>query len=814
MWGWTWLEHLVPDIRYGLRMLVKNPGFTAVAVVTLTLGIGANTAIFSVVNATLLQPLPFRDADHVMWVRERNHGSVAPANFLDWRRQNHVFSALSAYFSWGANLVVQGQPRRINRTTCSADLFGLLGVHPALGRDFLPADEKAGHIPVVVIGHSVWQESFGGNPNAVGGSLAIDGRSFRIIGVMPAGFRYPGETDVWVAPERDVPEVPIDIGDVTQNRGLHYLTVIGRLAPGVTLDRARGEMDTIADRLATQYHEGPRERGVLVEPLKQIVVGDVRPLLLILLGAVGLVLLIACANVANLMLARARVRSTEMAVRSALGATHLRLAWQMLTESVLLALAGGALGLLLSVATTRLLLRVGSGIIPNVQVLRMDGVVLGFTLAVSLLTGILFGLAPAFGLGRVNLSDALRYGARQATGGRELLRSSLVVSEIALALVLSTGAGLLMRSFIGLSHQARLGFNPENVLTFSVAPTGERYRTASQQTLFYRQTLERLRALPGVLEAGMVNSLLPYSEAYGAISIAGHGAHVDEDLPHGAFTVVSPGYFQSLEIPLVRGRTFSARDITEAPKVAVINQTLARTFFAQQDPIGAHVKWFSADEQAKPVWLEIVGVVGDVKNYEPGAATMPQVYASYEQETWGADMSFVLRTASNPASVATEARSAIQSTSSDVPVFQVRPLSQALAQSLSAPRFNLLLFALFAILAVGLAAIGIYGVVSYLVTRRAHEIGIRMALGASQSEVLGMVMGNGIKLLLTGVGLGLLCTSGLTRLMASLLYGVRPSDPATFAAVSLVLAAVALVASYIPARRATKVDPMVALRYE
>ena len=808
------LETLAQDVRYGLRQLRRSPGFTAVAVLTLALGIGANTAMFSVVNASLLQSLPFSDPDRIVWVGEKDHGSVAPANFFDWRRQNHVFSALSAYFSWGGNLVARGQPRRINRTTCSFDLLKLLGVRPALGRDFLPTDERAGHIPVAVISHTLWQENFGGDPTAIGGSLAIDGKEFTIIGVMPAGFRYPGDTEVWVAPERDVPEVPIDIGDVTQNRGLRYLAVIGRLAPGVTLERARGEMDAIADRLATQYHEDPHEHGVIVEPLKQILVGDVRPLLLILLGAVGLVLLTACANVADLMLARARVRSMEMGVRSALGATHLRLVRQAFTESVLVALLGGSLGLLVSAAATRLLLGIGSEIIPQVGVVRMDGVVLGFTLAISMLTGILFGLAPVLQLRRVNVNDSLKYGARQVTGGRELLRSSLMVSEIALALVLSTGAGLLMRSFIGLSHQARLGFNPENVLTFSVAPTGERYRTASQQTLFYRQTLERLRALPGVLEAGVVNSLPPYSEASGAISIAEHGSHVDEDLPHGAFTVASPGYFQSLEIPLVRGRTFSARDNTEAPKVAVINQTLAHTFFAQQDPIGAHVKWFSADDQAKPVWLEIVGVVGDVKNYEPGAATMPQVYASYEQETWGADMSFVLRTASNPASIAAEARSVIQSTSPDVPIFQVRPLSQALAQSISEPRFNLLLFAMFAILAVVLAAIGIYGVVSYLVTQRAHEIGIRMALGAAHTDVLGMVVGNGIKLSLIGVGLGLALSAVLTRLMVRLLYGVRSSDPATFAVVSIVLVGVALVASYIPARRATKVDPMVALRYE
>jgi putative ABC transport system permease protein len=810
----NWLENLVFDIRYGLRMLVKNPGFTAVAVVTLALGIGANTAIFSLVDATLLQPLPFTDADRVVWVRERNHGAVAPANFLDWRQQNHLFSAISAYFSWGANLVARGQPRRINRTTCSASLLGLLGVHPALGRDFLLTDEKAGHAPVAVITHNLWEESFARDPKAIGGSLAIDGRSFTIIGVMPAGFRYPGDTDVWVAPEREVPEVPIDIGDVTQNRGLHYLTVIGRLAPGVTLDRARGEMDTIADRLATQYHEGPRERGVIVEPLKQIVVGDVRPLLLILLGAVGLVLLVACANVANLMLARARVRGTEMAVRSALGASRLRLAGQMLAESILVALAGGALGLLLSFAATRLLLRVGSEIIPRVGVVRLDGVVLGYTLGISMLTGILFGLAPAFGLGRANLSDSLKYGARQTTSGRELLRSSLVVSEIALALVLSTGAGLLLRSFISLSRQARLGFNPQNVLALSVAPTGERYRTAGQQALFYRQALERLRALPGVLEAGVIDSLPPYSEATGPITIAEHVAHEDEHVPTGVFSVASPDYFRALQIPLLRGRIFASRDSMETPKVAVVNQTLARTFFAQQDPIGAHVKWFSADEQGKPVWLEIVGVVGDVKNYQPGAAAMPQVYASYEQESWEAGMSFVVRAASNPVNVAAAVRSAIQSTSPDVPVFQVQPLSQFLAESLSTPRFNLLLFVLFAILAVGLAAIGIYGVVSYLVAQRAREIGIRMALGATHNDVLGMVVGNGIKLALAGVGIGLLCTWFLTRLMASLLYGVRPSDPATFAAVSLVLAAVALVASYIPARRATKVDPMVALRYE
>jgi putative ABC transport system permease protein len=808
------MSTLWQDVRYGFRVLVKDSGFTAVAVLTLALGIGANTAIFSVVNATLLQPLPFRDGDRVMWVREKNHGSVAPANFLDWRQQNHVFSAVSAYFSWGANLVAQGQPRRINRTICSADLLGLLGVRPALGRDFLANDEKAGHVPVAVISHSLWQETFVGAPNTIGGSLAIDGRHFTIIGIMPAGFRYPGDTDVWVTPEREVPEAPIDIGDVTQNRGMHYLTVIGRLAPRVTLDRARDEMDTIADRLATQYHEGPRERGVIVEPLKQIIVGDARLLLLILLGAAGLVLLIACANVANLMLARARVRSTEMAVRSALGATHLRLARQMFTESVTLALAGGALGLLLSLATTRLLLRLGSEIIPQVGIVRTDSVVLGFTLAISMLTGILFGLAPAFGLGRVNLSDSLKQGARQATRGLELSRSSLVVSEIALALVVSTGAGLLLRSFMGLSRQARLGFNPQNVLTFSVAPTGERYRTASQRILFYRQALERLRALPGVLEAGAADSLPPYSEATGPIAIAEHGSHADEHLPGGAFSVTSPGYFRALQIPLVRGRTFSARDSTEAPKVAVVNQTLSHIFFAGQDPIGAHVEWFSADDQGKPVWLEIVGVVGDVKNYQPGAPAMPQVYAPYEQENWDVGMSFTVRTPSNPLNVAPAVRSAIQSTSPDVPVFQVQPLSQALAQSLSVPRFNLLLFALFAILAVGLAAIGIYGVVSYLVDQRVREIGIRMALGATHTEVLGMVVGNGIKLSLAGVGIGLLCTGVVTRLMASLLYGVRPFDPATLAVVSVVLAGVALVASYIPARRAAKVDPMVALRYE
>jgi predicted permease len=809
-----WVETLWQDIRYGVRMLAKNPGFTVVAVVTLALGIGANTAIFSIVNATLLQPLPFRDADRVMWVREKNHGSVAPANFLDWRQQNRVFSEVSAYFSWGANLVARGQPRRINRTICSADLLRLLGVRPALGRDLSPADEKTGHVPVAIISHSLWQESFGSDPNAIDVSVAIDGRSFTVIGVMPAGFRYPGDSDVWVTPERDVPEAPIDIGDVTQNRGIHYLTVIGRLALGVTLDRARGEMDTIADRLVTQYHEGPRERGVIVEPLKQIIVGDVRPLLLILQGAVGLVLLIACANVANLMLARARVRSTEMAVRSALGATQLRLVRQMFTESVLLALVGSALGLLLSVATTQLLLKVGSEIIPHVGVVRMDGVVLGFTLAIAMLTGILFGLAPVFGLGRVNLSDSLKYGARQATSGRELLRSSLVVSEIALALVLSTGAGLLLRSFIGLSRQARLGFNPQNVLSLSVAPTGERYRTASQRTLFYRQALELLRALPGTLEAGVVDSLPPYSEATGTVTVAEHGSHVDEHLPVGAFSIASPGYFRALQIPLVRGRTFSARDSTEAPKVAVINQTLARIFFGQQDPIAAHVKWFAADEQGKPVWLEIVGVVGDVKNHQPGAAARPQVYASYEQENWESGMSFVVRTASNPANMVPAVRSAIESEYPDVPVFQIQPLVLVLAQSVSGARFILLLFALFAILAVGLAGIGIYGVVSYLVTQRAHEIGIRMALGATYTDVLGMVVGNGIKLSLAGVGIGLLCTGVFTRLMASLLYGVRPSDPATFAIVSMVLAAVALVASYIPARRATKVDPMVALRYE
>ena len=812
--GWeSTLETLWQDLRYGTRMLRKNPGFTAVAVLTLALGIGANVAIFSVVNATLLQPLPFSDPDRIVWVREKHHGSVAPANFFDWRRQNHVFSDISAYISWGANLVAQGQARRITRTTCSADLLRLLDVRPQLGRDFLPSDESAGHVPVGILSHSLWQ-SFGGDPNAVGGSVTIDGRRFTIVGIMPAGFRYPGDSDLWTTPEREVPEPPIDIGDVTKNRGIHYLTVIGRLAQGVTLDRVGVEMDTIADRLATQYHARPRERGVIVQPLKKILVGDVRPLLLILLAAVGLVLLIACANVANLMLARARVRRAEMAVRSALGASRLRLARQMLTESLLVALAGGALGLLLSTAATRLLLRIGSEIIPHLRAVRIDGAVLGFTLATSMLTGILFGLAPALGLTRVDLSEPLKQGARQASVGRELLRGSLVVSEIALALVLLTGAGLLLRSFVGLSGQARLGFNPQHVLTFSVAPHGERYRSATEQALFYRQALERLRALPGVREAGVVDCLPPYSQSTGSITIAEHGSHGDEQLPGGAFSVASPGYFQALQIPVLRGRTFSAGDNAEAPKVAVINQTLARIFFAHQDPIGKHVAWSTADEHGKEVWLEIVGVVGDVKNFQPGAAPMPQVYASYEQENWDAGMTFAVRTASNLANVTPGVRAAIQSADPNVPVFAIQPFPEALGQSLSQPRFNLLLFGLFATLAVVLAAIGIYGVVSYLVTQRTHEIGVRIALGASRVDILRMVVAKGIKLSLAGVGIGLVCAGVLTRFMAGLLYGVQPFDPATFGIVSIVLTAVTLLASYIPARRATKVDPMVALRYE
>ncbi|MGO8732339.1 MAG: ADOP family duplicated permease [Terriglobia bacterium] len=814
MWGFRWLETSLQDLRYGARMLRKNPGFAVVAVLTLALGIGANVAIFSVVNATLLQPLPFRDSDRIVWIREKNHGSVAPANFLDWRRQSNAFSDTSAYFSWGANLVAQGQPRRTTRTTCSADLLRLLGVSPRLGRDFLPSDESAGHVSVVILSHSLWQESFGGDPRAVGDTVTIDGRRFTIVGIMPAGFRYPGDSDLWTTPEREVPEPPIDIGDVTKNRGIHYLTVIGRLAPGVTLDRAAVEMDTVADRLATQYHAGPRERGVIVQPLKRILVGDVRPLLLILLAAVGLVLLIACANVANLMLARARVRRAEIAVRSALGASRLRLARQMLTESLLVALAGGALGLLLSTAATRLLLRIGSEIIPHLRAVGIDATVLGFTLAASMLTGILFGLAPALGMTRVNLSEPLKQGTRQASAGRELLRGSLVVSEIALALVLLTGAGLLLRSFLGLSGQARLGFNPRGVLTFSVAPQGVTYRSATEQALFYRQALERLRALPGVREAGVVDCLPPYSQSNGSITIAEHGSHGDEQLPGGVFSVGSPGYFQALQIPLLRGRTFSAGDNAEATKVAVINQTLARVFFPHQDPIGKHVAWFTADEHGRHVWLEIVGVVGDVKNFQPGADPMPQVYATYEQENWNAGMAFAVRTASNLANVSPGVRAAIHSADPNVPVFAIQPFPEALGQALSQQRFNLLLFGLFSTLAVVLAAIGIYGVVSYMVTQRTHEIGVRIALGASRADILRMVVVKGIKLSLAGVGIGLVCAGALTRFMAGLLYGVQPFDPATFGAVSIVLTAVTLLASHFPARRATKLDPMVALRYE
>jgi putative ABC transport system permease protein len=811
--GWGWLEILLEDVRYGARMLRKNPGFTAVAVLTLALGIGANTAIFSVVNATLLEPLPFNHPARIMWVRERNHGAVAPVNFLEWRRQNYVFSDLSAYISWGANLVAQGQAQRVTRTICSADMFRLLEVRPQLGRDFLHSDEAAGHVPVVILSHSLWQQSLGGNPNIVGKPVTIDDRRFAVVGVMPAGFRYPGTSDLWTTPEREVPEAPIDIGDVTQS-GVHYLTVIGRLAPDVTLDRARAQMDTIADRLATQNHAGPRERGVIVEPLKKILVGDVRPLLLILLSAVGLVLLIACANVANLTLTRARARRAETAVRSALGASRLRLVRQVLTESLLVALAGGALGLLLAFVATRLLLTIGSETIPNVREVHMDSVVLGFTLATTMLTGILFGLAPALGLRRVNVGESLKQGGCQASASRELLRGTLVVSEIALALVLLTSAGLLLRSFVRLSGQARLGFNPQHVLALSVAPTSQSYKSSGRLALFYRQALERLRALPGVTQAGLVNCVPPYSESTSGITIAEHHEHEDEHLPTGAFSTASPDYFQTMQIPVGHGRVFSAGDSADAPKVAVINQTLARLFFAGQDPIGKHVQWSGPSANSQAVWLEIVGVVGDVKNFQPGAPPMPQVYASFQQENWEAGMTFVVRTASDSAGTAVAARAAIQAADPNMPVFDVKSLAQSLGQSLSQPRFNLLLFVLFAALAVVLAAIGIYGVVSYSVARRTHEIGIRMALGATRRPVLRLLVGQGMSLTLVGLGLGLACAFALTRFLASLLYGVTPTDPATLALVCVLLAAVSLVASYIPARRATKVDPMEALRYE
>jgi putative ABC transport system permease protein len=801
------LETFFQDARYGLRSLRKKPGFTLTAVIALALGIGANTAIFSVINGVLLRSLAYRDADNIVMVWERNfmrdrsQNSVSPANFLDWQKRSASFQQIAATWDTRVNLTSAGEPEELLVQRVSADFFQVLGVPPQVGRWFVAEDDKQGANPAVILSHDLWQSRFGGNPAIIGQPVTMSGRSLTVIGVMPSGFHFLNtQIQAWIP-------LALDPANDWRKQG-RYLRSVARLKSGVTIQQAQAELDGIAKQLEREYSDYNKGWGVNLVPMHEQIVGDIRPVLLVLLAAVAFVLLIACANVANLLLSRAAARQKELALRAALGAGRMRLVRQMLTESVLLALMGGLLGVFLAYWGLQLLVALAPDNIPRLREITIDPRVLGFTFAVSLLTGLIFGLIPALQSSRPDLNDALKEGARGSSGGNRLIRNLFVVTEMALALVLLVGAGLMLRSFSQL-HQVKTGFDTENVLTLRVQLPMAKYREPEQRAEFFKRAQERLAALPGVKSVGAISYLPLTGLASSTVfNLASQPELPPDESPGTEVRIITPGYFSAMGIPLVKGRTFDERDGADS-RVLIINETMARKFFPGQDPIGQRliVNW------EPKVADEIVGVVGDVKETALAEEANPAIYWPHPREPYQF-MNFVLRAAIDPAHLSAAATKEIHALDPDQPVSDIRTLDQVVAKSIARPRFNTLLLAIFAGVALVLASVGIYGVMNYSATQRTQEIGIRMALGAKPVDILRLVVGHGMKLTLAGIVIGVIASLALTRVMANLLFGITATDLPTFLAVSAVLTTVALIANYIPARRATRINPVVALRYE
>jgi putative ABC transport system permease protein len=805
------------DMRYALRMLLKSPGFTFVAVLALALGIGANSAIFSVVNAVLLRPLPFTEPDRlvILWEKTQTQDtSVSYPNFIDWRDQNTVFERITAFRRDSFNLPGAGEPERLAGRLVSGNFFETLGVQPFVGRGFVEQDDQPGSAPAVVLSYGFWQRRFGGDTSVVNRQLTLNDKSYTVVGITPADFRFASDSDIYVPMGLSVAEVPF-----YKERGSHPgLWVTGRLKPGVTMEGARAELDTIMARLGQQYPETNKGRRIHIESLYENTVQDVRPALLILLGAVGFVLLIACANVANLLLARSAARQKEIAIRTALGASRWRIVRQLLTESLLLGVMGGVLGLLLALWGTDLLIAAAPEGVPRLSDASIDLRVLGFTLGVAVLTGLVFGLAPALQASKTDLNESLKETERGSTGSRQRLRGALVVSEVALALVLLIGAGLMVKSLWQL-QRIDTGFDPNHVLALQLSLKGERAADPQKVQNFLAQVEQRVKALPGVEAVAFTNGLPFAGAAEQSFNIVGRLNPDNDSTPYSAVRyTTSPDYLQALGISLRRGRYFTAQDRLDSPPVVVIDETLARKHFPDEDPLGQRLQI----GQTGTLPYEIVGVVGHVKHYglDGEVPVEAQFYFPLSQvpvermPNIANGISVVARTQIEPQSLAAPVRSQILSVAPDQPVFNVRTMKEIVNESIASRRFSMFLLLVFALVALVLAAVGIYGVMAYSVTQRTHEIGIRMALGAQAADVLRMILRQGLLLILVGIAVGLAVAFALTRVLASLLYGVSATDPLTFAAISLLLVTVALLACYIPARRATKVDPMVALRYE
>ena len=798
------------DLRYGARMLLKNPGFTLVAVLTLALGIGANTAIFSVINGVLFSALPYPQPEQLamVWLDNRRQGIpddiTSYPNFVDWRDRNKTFQGMAGMTSSTFHLTGVGEPEEISAAVVSINFLQVIGVAPRLGRGFTAEEERPGSDRVVILSHALWQRRFGGDPGILNKTISLSGASNTVVGIMPPGFQFPENTDMWR------PLAPSD--GMRAARFGFFLPVVGRLKPGVTRSQAQADLDVVANQIEQQFPD-MAGYGVNVVPVLEQTVGAIRRTLMILFVAVIFVLLIACANVANLLLARAAGRRREVALRAALGAGRWRIVRQLLTENMLLAALGGAFGVLLAWWGLRLLVDLSPANIPRLENIRLDGRVLWFTLGLSLLTGLIFGLAPALQITQLKLSETLKEGGRTGSGGRSarLIRGVLVVVEVALTLVLLVGAGLLIRSFWRL-QQVDPGFKTDNMLTLRLSLPRSRYTDGAQAASFFDRLQERLAALPGVVAVSATTDImlqrLATSSNFTIENRPRDPSELSLELP---FDRVQPNYFQTMGIQLLQGRTFTAQDGPNSPRVGIVNEAFVKRYFPNEDPIGKRFAFGNGGPDAQ--WIAIVGVVRDTKRQGVDQPIRIESWMPLAQSP-ARSMDVVLRTTGDPLALGNAAREAIWSIDRDLPIPRIQTMEQNLSTRVAQRRLNMLLLGLFSSVALVLSAVGIYGVMNYTITQRTNEIGIRVALGAQTRDVLRLVVGEGMILALAGVIIGFVMTFALTRLMASLLFGVSASDPLTFAAIAALLFGVALLACWIPARRATEVDPMDALRYE
>jgi putative ABC transport system permease protein len=810
------------DIRYGLDMLVKQPWFTLVAVLTLALGVGANSAIFSIVNSLLLNPLPYRDSDRLAIIWSHSPGAnvekdwPSPGQYEAIKANSSVFEDIAIVHGRSLNVGGLNTPTRAGAIASSSNLLPMLGAKPVMGRLFLPEEDAPDQPNTVILSNAFWRREFAGNEKLLANTILLNGEKYEIVGVMPAEFSLGFEVVPTVAsvPEPDL-FLPLPMtAKEKQEQGDENYNVVARLKPGASIAQAQSELDVATKRLAEQFpdhYPATRRFSLSIKPLLEQVVGDVRRPLFVLFAAVGCVLLIACANVANLLLTRATVREREIAIRTALGAARARLIRQLLTESVLLSLIGGIVGLVLAYWMLDALRWLGPSNIPRVPSIRMDGRVLAFTSGIAVLTGILFGMAPAIRTSKFNLSDTLKDGTRNVAGGRhEKLRKLLVVSELALSLVLLISAGLLIRSFMSV-ERVNPGFNAHNVLGMRLSVVGTSYQQ-DRRKIFYRELLERVRHLPGVDSSGIADNLpLSGGIGWGSISIEGYQPSSGQDMIQSDMRMAGVGYFETMMIPLLKGRLFNEHDTEDSAKVIVIDDKMARNYWPNANPIGGRIK-FGAPESDNP-WMTVVGVVGTVKQYDLEKESRVTLYMPTAQSI-GGTMYLVARTNIEPLTVAASVTSEVHSMDPNIPIFDVKTMDQRLSESLARRRFSMLALGLFAGFALLLAIVGIYGVISYSVAQRTNELGIRLALGASHGHVLRLVLSEGFKLALAGIVLGIVLSFAVTRFLSSLLFGVGATDVFTFAALSILLIIVSLFACYLPARRATRVDPLEALRYE